>query len=112
MKRRLAPVIALMAIVSGASSPAAGQARLNVVATTEDERRAWQRRGVLFHDTYVGAALHAFRAGLLDADGARRVALSARTELEAVPFDDPRLAEARRAELDRDVALLELELSR
>lgn len=74
----------------------------DVVDTSEEEREAYRKRGVYFHDTYVGAALNAFALGLLDSDAVLRVADAALAELSAIEFDSDAQRDARFAEILRD----------
>lgn len=83
----------------------------DVVATPEEARRDWRERGVVFFDSYVGAATEAFRRGLISADGLRRVMERARTELERVPFADEAARKARQDELEADVGAAEATLA-
>jgi hypothetical protein len=62
-----------------------------------------QREGVFFFDTYVGAALHAHREGLLDRAALERVARAARADFDAIRFDSAAQEQAARAQLDRDL---------
>ena len=84
----------------------------DVVATPEEARRDWAERGVVFFDSYVGAATEAFRRELIGAEGLRRVMVRARTELERVPFADEGTKRARQDELDADCEAAEAALSR
>lgn len=47
-------------------------------------RAEWERRRIFFFTTYVGAAIKAFRCGLLDEAGLRVVALAASDDLESL----------------------------
>jgi hypothetical protein len=58
----------------------------DVVDTPEDERASLRKRGVIFFDTYAGAAAEAAELGLLARDAARRVAEMAAVELGALRF--------------------------
>ncbi len=60
----------------------------DVVDTPEEERRALSQRGIALFDTYIGAALHLFDAGIIGEDGLRRVRHIAWDELALVPFLD------------------------
>lgn len=75
----------------------------DVVATPEREREEQRRRGVLFFDTYVGAAVLAYERGLIHREGLLRVARAAEGELAAIAFQDGAARAARQAELARDV---------
>jgi Phosphatidate phosphatase APP1, catalytic domain len=78
----------------------------DVVDTLADDRQAWLDRGVAFFDTYVGAAILAFRAGLIGAPALGRVVEQAVAELDEVPFADDAQRDAMRAahEADRRAA--------
>ena len=67
------------------------------------ERAAWAARGVHVFDTYVGAAAHAVRLGLLHPDQAQAVATAVQAELEAVGLEGEQAA--------RMAALLEADLA-
>lgn len=56
------------------------------------------RHGVVLFDTYVGAATHLFRKGLVSADGLQRVMQVARQQMQEMPF----ISAARWQELERD----------
>lgn len=75
----------------------------DVVSTSAEARAEWAAKGVPFFDTYVGAALHALERGLISTAGLGRIARAARTELDAITFDDDAARTARRAELRRDL---------
>jgi hypothetical protein len=75
----------------------------DVVATPDERRAEHARRGVIFFDTYVGAAIVACNAGLIQREGLERVARAAEADLEAVIFEDDATRAARRAELARDL---------
>lgn len=89
-----------------ALSPGAVPAVLihDVVATPEARRSELSARGVHLFDTYVGAALAAFEAGLLGAEGVARVAESAAREIAEIPFESAAIRAARDGELARDLA--------
>lgn len=76
----------------------------DVVATPQEQRDAWRERHVFFFDTYVGAAVDAFHAGVISRDGVDRVAAAARESLAAIAFPSPDQRQAREAELERDLA--------
>jgi hypothetical protein len=78
----------------------------DVVATAPAERARWAERRVLFFDTYVGAAIAAFDLGLIQRAGVDRVAETAFAELEAIDFGEHPGKAERRAELERDRALI------
>ena len=60
----------------------------DVVDTPEGKRKALRERGIVLFDTYIGAALHLFDAGLISEEGLRRVRHIAWDELALVPFLD------------------------
>ncbi|WP_223633046.1 phosphatase domain-containing protein [Corallococcus sp. EGB] len=76
----------------------------DVVATPQDTRDAWRERHVFFFDTYVGAAVDAFHAGVVSRDGVDRVAAAARESLAVIAFPSEAQRQAREAELTRDLA--------
>jgi hypothetical protein len=76
----------------------------DVAATPQLQQDDWRARGVVFFDSYVGAALAAFEAGLIGRDGVQRVIGAARRDLAAVRFDDEQQRAARTAEIERDIA--------
>lgn len=77
----------------------------DVVATPPEQRDAWRAKHVFFFDTYVGAAVDAFHAGVISRDGVDRIAAAATESLAAISFPSPALRQAREAELERDLAL-------
>lgn len=79
----------------------------DVVATQEERRAELRAAGVHLFDTYVGAALVAFEAGLISIEAVGRVAATARLELAGVAFAAEAERLAREAELARDIALYE-----
>ncbi len=77
---------------------------LHDVTGLDDAARAtWAEQGVHVFDTYVGAAVHAVRLGLLRPEQAYAVATAVRTELEAVELEEEQTA--------RVTALLEADLA-
>ena len=76
----------------------------DVISHSQNERETWRSKGVVFFDTYVGAAVEAHRAGLISRDGVQRVIGAAREELQAVPFGDAQQKQLREAELEKDIA--------
>lgn len=76
----------------------------DVVGTPPEGRSEWLARGVPFFDTYVGSALHAHERGLISRAGLARVARAARDDLRRIAFPSAEAREARRAELERDIA--------
>ncbi|MCC6558682.1 MAG: hypothetical protein IT372_37580 [Polyangiaceae bacterium] len=79
----------------------------DVVATPEERRRELAQGGVRLFDTYVGAAAEALSLALVSPAGAARVAHAARADLAAIAFDSEQQAEARRADLARDIQRLD-----
>jgi hypothetical protein len=82
----------------------------DVVSTPEAAREDLRRRGVILFDTYVGAALEAYRRGLLQRQGMARVAAVAMTELNAILFQSEAQRQERLTELARDIERLNVEL--
>ncbi|RKG97536.1 DUF2183 domain-containing protein [Corallococcus sp. CA053C] len=76
----------------------------DVVATPEPKREEWRAQHVFFFDTYVGAAVEAFHAGVLSRDGVDRITAAAVESLAAIAFTSPAQRQAREAELARDLA--------
>lgn len=76
----------------------------DVVATPEERRRELGARGVFLCDSYVGAAVVAFEAGLIDAAGLGRVIAAAERELATVEFGSDAEREGRVGDLARDAA--------
>ena len=75
------------------------------VSHLDDAARAdFAAQRVFVFDTYVGAAVEAYRQGLITADGLQRVMSTATRELAEVPFTSDAQRGARQAELDRDLA--------
>jgi len=72
--------------------------------TPAAERADWAAKGVNFVDTYVGAAVKAYDMGLIGKDGLKRVADGAEADFGKINFTDTAQRDARRAELDRDLA--------
>jgi hypothetical protein len=79
----------------------------DVVSTPASKRAHWREAGIVFFDTYAGAAAEAYRAGLISRDGLKRVMRATTDELAAVAFDSGTQQEARFADLERDIALAE-----
>jgi hypothetical protein len=77
----------------------------DVVATPKDRRDALGAKGVYLFETYVGAAVRAFRLGLISPVGLVRVARAAEEQLRAIDFNDEVQRTARRDELARDLEL-------
>lgn len=78
----------------------------DVVATPPQKRDEFRRKGILFFDTYVGAALEAMDRGLLSLEATRRIAVAALQDLERVRFASPEQEAARQAEFRQDVSRL------
>jgi hypothetical protein len=78
----------------------------DVVDTPEAERGAMRERGIVFFDTYAGAAREAAALGLLTVDAARRVAARAATELDALRFATEAAKDRMRQLFDRDARLV------
>ena len=75
----------------------------DVVATPPEGRQDWLEKGVVFVDTYVGAAAATCEAGLLPASGLERVIAAASEELDAVSFENADQEASLRKLFDRDV---------
>lgn len=75
----------------------------DVVSTPEPAREELRKRRVYFFDTYAGAALEAYRLGLIQRVGMARVAAAAAAEIKVVPFASEGQREARLAEMRRDI---------
>jgi hypothetical protein len=58
---------------------------------------------VTFFDTYVGAGVEAHAQGLIHRDGVHRIVEKALEELVMIVFENEAHAQARRAELERDI---------
>ena len=76
----------------------------DVVGTSAEDRADWATRGVLFFDTYAGAALAAYECDLITTEGLARVAQAAVAGLAKLEFSDDAARDARRAELAADLA--------
>ena len=61
-----------------------------------------EHEGVIFFDTYVGAAAEAFKVKLISKIGLQRVIDVARKELKAVEFSNDSQKQEREADLERD----------
>lgn len=68
----------------------------------EDRIERCQRNGVRFFDTYVGAATHLYRAGLISAEKLMRVSEAARADFGKIRFINDRIRQERLGELERD----------
>jgi hypothetical protein len=79
----------------------------DVVATPAGRRAELAASGVRLFDTYVGAAVEALSLSLISQGGAGRIALAAQAHLASILFASEHLAEARRADLARDIARLD-----
>jgi hypothetical protein len=60
----------------------------DVVATSDEARKDLRRRGVVFFDTYVGAAHEARALGLLDDAAVARIHEACRADLEAIVWEE------------------------
>ncbi|WP_235685506.1 phosphatase domain-containing protein [Corallococcus silvisoli] len=76
----------------------------DVVATPRPVRDEWRARHLFFFDTYVGAAVEAFHAGVISRDGVDRIAAAASEALAAIAFPSPARRHEREAELAHDLA--------
>ena len=76
----------------------------DVVATPQDLRDALRAEGIVVVDTPVGAAVEAFEAGLVSAEGVDAVAAAAERELELVAWDSAGQEAATRRLLEADLA--------
>jgi hypothetical protein len=72
----------------------------DVVATPEAQRAAYRERGVYFVDSYVDAAVEAFRLGLISGPGLERVVARARLDFASIEFDSAEQRSTRLAELE------------
>lgn len=77
----------------------------DVVHTPDGGRKDWATKRVPLFDTYVGAAVHAHNLQLISQAGLQRVAQAAFEELAKLTFATDVIRDARRAELQRDIAL-------
>lgn len=82
----------------------------DVVDTPPQKRDEFRRKGILFFDTYVGAALEAMDRGLLGLEATRRVAVAALQDLQGIRFATPEQKAAREAEFRQDVSRLNARL--
>ena len=78
----------------------------DVVATDQAERQAYAERGIWFVDTYVGAALVAWRHGLISDGSLARVAAEAVADFERLRWDSPEQRVRMRELFERDLAAL------
>jgi hypothetical protein len=76
----------------------------DVVSTGRRGRAAWLEKRVPLFDGYVGEAVEAHAKGLISAAGLARVARAALADFAGITFEDPRMRDARRVELVRDIA--------
>lgn len=83
----------------------------DVTGLAQTERDALAKRGVYVFDTYVGAAVHAVKLGLLSAADAAKVAAQAEADFAGVAFESDAQRTARHDELARDTAALTALLS-
>jgi hypothetical protein len=65
----------------------------------EAEREEYAKKGLFVFDSYLEAAVIAFKQGRITADGLRDVMKEAKKDLAAIQFDDPAQRRAREAEL-------------
>ena len=82
----------------------------DVVNTPQAKRDEYRKQGVVFFDSYVGAAAEAFDKGLIHRDGMVRIAQSAISEFKAVKFDSEAQKQARLAEIQRDLVRVNSQL--
>jgi hypothetical protein len=82
----------------------------DVVNTPEAKREEYRKQGIVFFDTYVGAAAEAFDKGLIQREGMARIAQAAVGEFKQVRFDSDAQRQARLAELQRDLARVNAKL--
>ncbi len=75
----------------------------DVLGTSVEERDHWRSKGVIFFDTYVGAAVEAFKVGLIGQAGVQRIIAAAERELAAIAFTDTPQQHAREVDLTRDI---------
>ena len=78
-----------------------------VIPLSLDRLKRCNDAGIVFFDTYVGAAVHLHERGLLTTEAVDRVAAAARANLAAVDFRDPPMRKAREDELARDLAAVQ-----
>lgn len=74
----------------------------DVVKTPSSERLALRRKKICFFDTYAGAAVEAFREGILPRDAVGRVVEAAREEFAKLKFESNEARLDRLSELERD----------
>jgi len=83
--------------------------------TNYASREKWDRMGIHFFRTYIGAALHALRKGMIHPNGLRRIARDAKdyfADLKASGLMPLHMIDQRRAELNRDIEAADEELGR
>ncbi len=78
----------------------------DVVDTAAQVRADYAERGLIFFDTYVGAAAAVHRLGLIGDAGLRAVAEATRKGFDAVPWRSPEQEARSRELLARDLATL------
>lgn len=61
----------------------------DVIDTPQQERDEWRSKGVVFFDTYIGAATAAFESRLISNEGLARVLVKAQEEFARTDFRDP-----------------------
>lgn len=64
----------------------------------------WRNKGIVFFDTFIGAALHAAQNGLIRMRGLRRVAIAAKDDFERISWKSIDAQEPKRLELNDDLA--------
>lgn len=74
----------------------------DVVATPSHAKLAWRRKKIIFFDTYAGAAVEAFREGILPREAVARVVAAAREEFEKIRFESQEQRLQRLTELEHD----------
>ncbi len=75
----------------------------NVKELPPARRAVCDQSGVSIFDTYVGAALQLFRAGLLSAEKLERVMQAALQDLDKIPFPAASMRQSRLQELKKDL---------
>ena len=63
----------------------------------------WKDSGIVFFDSFVGAAIHAAENGLIRMRGLRRVAKAAKDDFERISWKSIDLSEPKRRELNDDL---------
>ncbi|GAB5363207.1 hypothetical protein AAMO2058_000863800 [Amorphochlora amoebiformis] len=70
---------------------------------TDDSLAKWERMGIIFFETYVGAALQACKRELISPRGLRTIAIEAVREFRNITFQNEEQRFARLQELNRDI---------